>query len=137
MDFPVRCIIEQVKSRNRTDPDSFIEISKNGAVVIQMGNYRISITRPPFSDALELTAVRPIAKCSLSDYNLHERLEKSIVERSSGVLIAGPPGSGKSTFAASLADYIVSKGKIVKTFEQPRLGRKRRQLLRWLRSERN
>jgi len=116
----IKGIIDQVRSRVRTDSDSFIEISKNGAVVIQMGNYRIAVTKPPFSDALELTAVRPIAKCSLKDYNLHEKLEKNIIEHSSGVLIAGPPGSGKSTFAASLADYIVSKGKVVKTFEQPR-----------------
>jgi ATPase len=89
-------------------------------MVIQLGDYRIAITRPPFSDALELTAVRPIAKVTLADYNLHKDLERDIVERSSGVLIAGPPGSGKSTFAASVADYLVSHNKIVKTFEQPR-----------------
>ncbi|MCK4715126.1 MAG: Flp pilus assembly complex ATPase component TadA, partial [Candidatus Aenigmarchaeota archaeon] len=83
-------------------------------------DYRISITRPPFSDALELTAVRPIMKATLSDYKLHKELEKNIVGRSSGVLIAGPPGSGKSTFAASLADYLVAHDKVVKTFEQPR-----------------
>ncbi len=116
----IKGIIEQITSKVRTDPDSFMEISKQGAMVIQMGNYRISITRPPFSDSLELTAVRPIAKLSLKDYNLHKELEDHVVGMSSGVLIAGPPGSGKSTFAASLADYLVSHSKIVKTFEQPR-----------------
>jgi ATPase len=116
----IKAIINQVMSKARTDEQSFIEISKQGALVVQLGNYRISISRPPFSEALELTAVRPIAKVRLSDYKLHKRLEKNIVEQSSGVLIAGPPGSGKSTFAASLADYLVFHNKVVKTFEQPR-----------------
>ncbi len=116
----IKAIMNEVMSKTRTDQESFIEISKQGAMVIQLGDYRISITRPPFSDALELTAVRPIAKVRLSDYKLHDELEKKIVGKSSGVLIAGPPGSGKSTFAASLADYLVSHNKVVKTFEQPR-----------------
>lgn len=116
----IKGIINQVMSKARTDQESFIEISKQGALVVQLGDYRIAITRPPFSDALELTAVRPIAKVRLADYKMHKQLEKDIVEKSSGVLIAGPPGSGKSTFAASLADYLVFHNKIVKTFEQPR-----------------
>ncbi|UCD02925.1 MAG: Flp pilus assembly complex ATPase component TadA [Candidatus Aenigmatarchaeota archaeon] len=116
----IKGIIEQVMSKTRIDPNSFIEISKQGAIVIQMGDYRISITKPPFSDALELTAVRPVYKAKLSDYRLHKDLERNVVSRSSGVLIAGPPGSGKSTFAASLADYLVDHDKVVKTFEQPR-----------------
>lgn len=116
----IKGLIEQIMSKTRTDPDSFIEISKQGAMVIQMGSYRLAITRPPFSDALELTAVRPIAKLSLKDYALHKDLEDSILANSSGVLIAGPPGSGKSTFAASIADYLVAHDKVVKTFEQPR-----------------
>ena len=116
----IKDMIEQIMRKTRIDQNSFIEISKQGALVIQMGNYRIAITRPPFSDTLEMTAVRPIYKAKLSDYVLHKDLEKNIIGKSSGVLIAGPPGSGKSTFAASLADYIVGHNKIVKTFEQPR-----------------
>lgn len=116
----IKSIINQVMSKVRTDEQSFVEISKQGALVIQLGNYRISITKPPFSDALELTAVRPIAKVKLSDYKLHKELERNITGKSSGVLIAGPPGSGKSTFAASLSDYLVSHDMVVKTFEQPR-----------------
>jgi ATPase len=64
--------------------------------------------------------VRPVAKLTLKDYNLHEELESRIVKGSQGVLIAGPPGSGKSTFAASVAEFLTGKSKIVKTFEQPR-----------------
>lgn len=113
-------IINQIMSKAHRDPDSFIEIGKQGASVIQMGNYRIAITRPPFSDALEVTAVRPIAKVSLDDYKLHEELKNRILSKSQGIMIAGPPGSGKSTFAASVAEFLSNMGMIVKTFEQPR-----------------
>jgi len=113
-------IIDQIESKVRVEEDGFTEMNKHGAMVIQLGKYRIAITRPPFSDRLEVTAVRPVAKCTLADYNLHKELEDKIVTGSYGVLIAGPPGSGKSTFAASIADFLSSKGKVVKTFEQPR-----------------
>jgi len=112
--------ISEILNKTRKDEHSFIEIGKRGAMVIQLGNYRIAITRPPFSDAIELTAVRPIVRLSLEDYKLHKELEKRIVQGSQGVLIAGPPGSGKSTFAASVADFLSGKNRIVKTFEQPR-----------------
>lgn len=116
----LKSIMDQIMSRARKDDDTFIEIGKHGALVVQMGNYRISITRPPFSDKTEITAVRPIVKLSLEDYRMHKELEESIVSGYHGIMIAGPPGSGKSTFAASIADFLVSKNKIVKTFEQPR-----------------
>jgi len=113
-------VVEEIISKSRTDENSFLEISKQGAMVIQMGEYRVSITRPPFSDSLELTAVRPIAKITLDDYKLNEELKTKLVSGSEGVLIAGPPGSGKSTFAASIAEFLSESGRIVKTFEQPR-----------------
>jgi len=113
-------IINQIVYKTRKDVESFVEIDRHNAMVIQLGEYRISITRPPFSSALEVTIVRPIAKLSLKDYGLHKKLEERILSGSRGILISGPPGSGKSTFAASIADFLVSHNKIVKTFEQPR-----------------
>jgi len=59
-------------------------------------------------------------KLELKDYNLRKELEDMILSSSQGIIIAGPPGSGKSTFAASIADFLSKKGKVVKTFEQPR-----------------
>lgn len=111
-----REIIESPKSKW----NSYIEIERAGSTIVQMGNYRIVITRPPFSDGWEITAVRPVRKMSLEDYKMDERLQKRISEEASGILIAGPPGSGKSTFASALAEFYSEKGKIVKTIEAPR-----------------
>jgi ATPase len=99
---------------------SNIEISKNGASVIQHGDYRIAMTHPPFSESFEITIVHPIVKLSLEDYEISEELMKRFSDRAEGIIISGPPGSGKSTLASGLANFYHNKGKIVKTFESPR-----------------
>jgi ATPase len=118
----LKSITYEILSKVHKDPSSFMEIGKQGAsaMVVQMGRYRIAITRQPFSSATEITAVRPIVKLELKDYSLHKDLEEMIVNDTRGVLIAGPPGSGKSTFAASIAEFLSKRSKVVKTFEQPR-----------------
>lgn len=98
----------------------FVELEEYGAMVLQVKDMRISITRPPFSDAEEITIVRPIVKLTLNDYKLSKKLKERIRKCAEGIIIAGPPGSGKSTLAASLADFYHSQGKVVKTMEQPR-----------------
>ena len=96
------------------------EINKDGATVIQLGKYRIAITKEPFSEAQEITVVRPIAKLTLEDYGLSEKLLARLTSNVEGIIIAGPPGSGKSTLASCLAEFYVMQNKIVKTFESPR-----------------
>lgn len=96
------------------------EISRPGALVVQYGDYRIAMTQQPFSDAHEITIVRPIVRMSLDDYGLSEKLMSRLSEKAEGVLISGPPGSGKSTLASGLANFYHSKGRVVKTFESPR-----------------
>jgi len=114
-------IINEIMEAIRYEEDVQLEFSEGGATVIQMRNMRISIARPPFSDGLEVTVVRPIVKLTLDDYKLSDKLKKRLMERAEGIIIAGPPGSGKSTFAASLAEfYFKEKGAIVKTLESPR-----------------
>ncbi len=111
-----REIIEDAKLRK----DGFIEIERAGSTIVQLGTFRIVITRPPFSDGWEITAVRPVRKLSLSDYKLSEKLMKRVAEQAEGVLVAGAPGMGKTTFAQALAEYYASQNKIVKTVEAPR-----------------
>ena len=98
----------------------FYEISRSGAMVIQLEDYRIAIARPPFSDGIEVTIVRPVVKLRLEDYKLSDKLMDRLREKAEGILIAGPPGSGKTTFASSLAEFYMAQGKIVKTLESPR-----------------
>ena len=113
-------ISQEIMESARREEGSFIEIGNRGASVVQLRNMRIAITRPPFSSAMEITIVRPIAKLTLDDYRLSEKLKKRLEEKAEGILIAGSPGSGKSTLAASLAEFYLSKEKIVKTMESPR-----------------
>jgi ATPase len=113
-------IIREMSDATRITPEGSVEISMRGALVLQLGNYRIAIARPPFSDGLEVTIVRPIIKMKLEDYKLSAKLMKRLSERAEGILISGPPGSGKSTLASGLAEFYQKQNKIVKTLESPR-----------------
>lgn len=113
-------IIKQINDAAHVSDEGFVEISRIGASVIQLGKYRIAITRPPFSDGLEVTIVRPVVSLRLEDYRLSEKLMERLKLKAEGILIAGPPGSGKTTFASSLAEFYLSQSKIVKTLESPR-----------------
>jgi len=111
-----REIIEEAKARQ----DGFLEIEREGSTIVQLSNFRIVIARPPFADGWEITAVRPVKRLVLDDYKLSEKLFKRVAEQAEGVLIAGAPGMGKSTFAQSLAEFYSLQHKIVKTVEAPR-----------------
>ena len=113
-------IIREVSEASRVTGMGSVEISRSGATVLQFGNFRIAITRPPFSDGLEVTIVRPIIRLELEDYNASNKLMERLSGKAEGVVIAGPPGSGKSTLASSVAQFYATRGKIVKTFESPR-----------------
>ncbi|WP_048124734.1 PINc/VapC family ATPase [Methanosarcina lacustris] len=112
-------ISKELIERARLDPESFIEMSSSGATVLQIRNMRIAITHPPFSDDMEITVVRPTVIVDLEHYRLNEKLKERILSQR-GILIAGPPGAGKSTFAAGVARYLNEHGQVVKTMESPR-----------------
>ncbi|ADC64464.1 PilT protein domain protein [Ferroglobus placidus DSM 10642] len=116
----LREIAHEIIEAASQDRDSNIEIERRGATVVQLRDVRIAIAERPFADRMEITAVRPIAKATLEDFGISEELKKRIIERQRGILIAGPPGAGKSTFAASIANYLMENGYMVKTMESPR-----------------
>tara|TARA_Y100000034_G_scaffold111713_1_gene145058 strand:+ start:960 stop:2747 length:1788 start_codon:yes stop_codon:yes gene_type:complete len=111
---------KEIVEKAKMDTNSFVEISRSGSTVIQYKNYRIVIVRKPISDGLEITAIRPIKKLVLEDYNLHEELLERIKTQARGVLIAGETGSGKSTLAQAIAEYYSNNSRITKTVESPR-----------------
>ncbi len=112
-------IAMEIVEVTREDQHSFIEIEKEGAVVAQMRDFRIVITRPPFSKDVEITAVRPLVSLKLSDYSIDSRLQNRL-EKAEGILVAGSPGAGKSTFSAALANYYLKQEKVIKTLESVR-----------------
>ncbi len=104
----------------RLHADGFVELDEPGMTIVQYRSYRIAIARPPFSDAMEITAVRPIVKTELDDYEHADDLRERFLERQRGVLIAGSPGAGKSTFAQAVAEFLNDSEYAVKTMEKPR-----------------
>jgi ATPase len=100
--------------------DSYIEQERAGSIIMQIARYRIVVAKPPFASAWEITAVRPVTQLTLDDYKLSAKLQNRLAEKAEGVLVAGAPGSGKSTFVQAVAAFYVTKNKIVKTVEAPR-----------------
>lgn len=113
-------LVELVEE-NRGRSDCFLEIDRKGCQVIQLGDLRISCAWPPFADAREITIVRPVAKLSLNEYELDSRLIERLADHHRGVFICGRPGSGKTTLAQAIAEYLDTDiGAMVKTMEAPR-----------------
>lgn len=110
---------EIIEAANRTD-EGFIEVERDGMTIVQIRDMRIAIARPPFSDGQEITAVRPVAEVSIEDYRLSEDLKQRLLETQRGMLIAGSPGAGKTTFAQAVASFLNDHEYSVKTMESPR-----------------
>ncbi|MDD4254976.1 MAG: PINc/VapC family ATPase [Methanofollis sp.] len=119
-EYELRTMAQEVLERAKRDPDGFIEIERRGITVVQIGSIRIAIARRPFSDGMEITAVRPIRDVALENYAMADLIKERITGVRQGVLIAGPPGAGKSTLAQSVATFLADKEFIVKTMEAPR-----------------
>ena len=110
----------EIEEGARASPDGFVEIDEPGMSIIQFRQYRIAIARPPFADGMEITAVRPIVKTDLDDYEHADELRDRLTERQRGILISGSPGAGKSTFAQAVGEFLADSDFAVKTMEKPR-----------------
>src|SRR3989344_3537853 len=113
-------IEKEILEKARVDREAFMEISRKGLSVIQYRNFRIVAVKVPVSDGHEITVVRPLKKLNLDYYQLPEELHNRIKDKSRGIIIAGEPGSGKSTFAQAMAEFYLKQGRVVKTVESPR-----------------
>ena len=119
-EYELRALAQEILERAKRDPDGFIEVEKRGITVVQIGSMRIAIARRPFSDGMEITAVRPIVDVTLKDYTKADLITKKITSEKRGLIIVGAPGSGKTTLAQSVATYLSDSGFVVKTMEAPR-----------------
>ncbi|MHA1776791.1 MAG: ATPase [Promethearchaeia archaeon] len=117
--FSIAEIANRIIRTAKNDEQSFIERNEAGVTVIQLRKYRIVICRPPFSNSYEITAVKPLVQLSLEDYHLPQKIYDRL-EIAEGILVAGNPGAGKSTFIAALSRYYLEKNKLVKTLESVR-----------------
>ena len=111
---------DDIEETARTSSEGFLELSEPGMSIVQFRDYRIAVARPPFADGIEITAVRPIVKTDLEDYEFADELRDRLKERQRGVLISGSPGAGKSTFAQAVAEFLTESDYAVKTMEKPR-----------------
>ncbi|MGC8734272.1 MAG: ATPase, T2SS/T4P/T4SS family [bacterium] len=104
--------------------EALIEIDRENTKVVQLNRYRIVIVLPPVSEEIEITIAKPIRKLTLEDYlkesNVSDLLRKRIEKQAEGLLIAGAPGQGKTTFAQAITEHYANLKKIVKTLESPR-----------------
>lgn len=114
-------LAEEIIEKSRHDFKTYLEVDEDGATVVQSREYRISIAKPPFSEGMEITAVKPVAEVALDDYKLSEKLMDRLRNTANGILISGSPGAGKSTFAQAVAKFFSEDmNQIVKTMESPR-----------------
>lgn len=109
-------IFKEIENRD----DAILEIDRQMSKVIQLWPYRIVVVYPPLSDGLEITAVKPIKKLSLDDYNLSEDVLNLFKNSAKWILVSGAPGSWKTTFAQALVELYENQNKIIKTIESPR-----------------
>ena len=77
--------LASVVEQNDARSDCFIEIEREGCRIMQIGDLRVTCAWPPFSEAWEITVVRPVAHLKLSDYELNDELIRRLSDHHRGV----------------------------------------------------
>ena len=95
-DDQLRDFAADIEEVTRDSPEGFVELDQPGMTIVQFRQFRVAIARPPFADGREITAVRPIVKTELDDYEHADELRDRLAERQRGVLISGVRGSRKA-----------------------------------------
>jgi len=113
-------LVSGFQKQIEVEDDAFLEAEAPHIQVFQLGDKRTVVTYPPLSSTMEITVVRPVKKLALEEYDLDEALKERLRDRAEGVLIAGAPGNGKTTFAQALLELYYAENKIIKTIEVPR-----------------
>lgn len=119
-EYELRQMAREILERAKRDPDGFIEVERKGVTVVQIGSMRIAIVRRPFSDGMEITAFRPVLRERYDASSLSSEIKDRLSQKGSGILIAGPPGTGKTTLAESIVSSFLASGQQVCTVENPR-----------------
>jgi len=113
-------LIDQLFKEVESRSDAFLEIDRQLSKVLQIWPYRIVIVYPALSDWLELTAVKPVKKMTIEEYNLQPELFDLLRNKSKWILVSWAPWSWKSTFTAALIELYHKDNHIIKTIESPR-----------------
>ena len=87
-----------------------IEIEKPGALVVQYEDYRIAVTRPPFSESVEITVVHPLVQMSLDDYDLSEELMERLLGGRRRYSHRRPAGLGQVHLGIGLGRFLQRTG---------------------------
>lgn len=119
-EYELRQMAQEILERAKRDPDGFIEVERKGVTVVQIGSMRIAIVRRPFSDGMEIIAFRPVLKEQYDPGLLPDEIKTRLEQKSSGILIAGPPGSGKTNLVQNIVSYLLASRHQVCTMENPR-----------------
>jgi len=113
-------LIQQIFDEATNEKWNYLEIDRKLSKVLQLGPYRIVIVYPPLSDATEITAVRPVKKTTIEDYDLSSEVMDLLTNHSKWILVSWAPGSWKSTFVQALVQVYHQNHHIIKTIESPR-----------------
>ncbi len=113
-------LIQQIFDEATNEKWNYLEIDRKLSKVLQLGPYRIVIVYPPLSDATEITAVRPVKKTTIEDYDLSPEVMDLLTNHAKWILVSWAPGSWKSTFVQALVQVYHQNHHIIKTIESPR-----------------